>query len=127
MTNTPDWRSLAYELCVREMTRRTSLPRSIYNCALKGTGNGGLYPDPLASLAELALIDDSKGWQPIETAPKGIVLLFCDASMPEHPVYYVGLVIRNRECIDTTQTIGFMATHWMQMPEPPKYIRSGNE
>ncbi|AQS50517.1 hypothetical protein PAEH1_01290 [Paenalcaligenes hominis] len=68
------WQQLVYELCVREATRRNMLPQSIYNCMMKGTGNGGLYPDPLASLAELALTTNTENKEPN---------MFWDASWPE--------------------------------------------
>lgn len=68
------WQQLVYELCVREATKRNMLPKSIYNCMMKGTGNGGLYPDPLASLAELALTANA-----VDAEPD----MFWDASWPE--------------------------------------------
>lgn len=49
------WQQLVYEVCVQEAAKRYMLPESIYNCMMRGTGDGNLYPDPLASLAELAL------------------------------------------------------------------------
>jgi len=68
------WQQLVYELCVRESTKRSMLPRSVYNCMMKGTGNSRLYPDPLASLAELALTANA-----VEAEPN----MFWDASWPE--------------------------------------------
>lgn len=68
------WQQLVYELCVREATQRNKLPQSIYNCMMEGTGNGGLYPDPLASLAELALTASTADAEPNT---------FWDASWPE--------------------------------------------
>lgn len=68
------WQQLVYELCVREATKRNMLPKSIYNCMMKGTGNGGLYPDPLASLAELALTTNTENKEPD---------MFWDADWPE--------------------------------------------
>lgn len=83
------WQQLVYELCVREATRRNMLPQSIYNCMMKGTGNGGLYPDPLVSLAELALtasaVDVGPSMNAVEqaTLAKLTPNMFWDASWPE--------------------------------------------
>lgn len=59
------------------------------------------------------------GWQPIETAPLDRVVLLCDNSVASDPFFYTGVRTYGRKCLDITEAVTFMATHWREMPSGP--------
>lgn len=56
-------------------------------------------------------------WQPIETAPRGAIALFCDMGADEvRHLFFVDWMVDGAFCGDRLRK----ATHWMPLPEPPK-------
>jgi hypothetical protein len=55
-------------------------------------------------------------WQPIVTAPSGVVSLFCDMDADEiRHLFFVDWVVDGSFCGDSRRK----ATHWMPLPELP--------
>lgn len=59
-----------------------------------------------------------EGWQPIETAPEGTMVLMCSmsADIPAVRWCFVDWIVGTRLCANPT----WAATHWMPLPAPPK-------
>ena len=58
-------------------------------------------------------------WQPIETAPEGVMLLFCSmsATIESRDWCFVDWLVNGRTC-SGVRRFG-TPTHWMPLPEPP--------
>lgn len=85
-------------------------------CGISVNVFGYTAEDVGAAIAKITAVTTS--WQPIETAPKGLVILYWPASKPAqgHPSNTLAPMIRVDHVGSTPNR---RPSHWMPLPAPP--------